>query len=206
MNRDRDIVFDKVSKSFGDKPVLRDFSARFAASRTTALMGPSGCGKTTVLNLLMGFERPDAGTITRPAGRIGAVFQEERLAEGFSALGNLRMILGRRHDEGELVRHLTELGLPAEQLGQPVRTFSGGMRRRVAIARAVLYRAPLLLLDEPFKGLDEESRLAAIRYLKRHSEGVTTLLVTHDPKEAELLSAELLTLTPVDDRPRPDLA
>ena len=176
------IKIDRLSKAYGEKQVLKDFCAEFPARQTTVLMGPSGCGKTTLLRILAGLERPDSGTISGLPEQKSMIFQEDRLCENVSALSNLRLCapsLSRK--EGE--RLLSDLGL-ADSLRQPVREFSGGMKRRVAILRALCAEYELLLADEPFKGLDEETRLRTMEYFKAQTQGKTVLLVTHEEEEA----------------------
>lgn len=192
-----DIVVSRLYKSFGDKPVLRDFSAVFPGGTLTCLMGPSGCGKTTLLRILMGLEKADAGSVAGLPRRISAVFQEDRLCEGFSAVSNIRLVTGRSIPAAVLESHLLTLGLGGS-LSLPVRELSGGMRRRVALARAVLARWELLLLDEPFKGLDEDTRRAAAAYLLEHTAGRTVIMVTHDPAEVELTGGRLLRMPPTE--------
>ena len=156
------------------------------------LMAPSGRGKTTLLRCIAGLERPDSGQITDLPERIGYVFQEDRLCDGFSAVDNIRLVTGRAMDEGEICRHLKELGL-ADSLGQPVRELSGGMRRRVSIGRAVCFGAGLLLLDEPFNGLDDATRQQTADYILRHRSGAAILCVTHDREDAAALGgAEIM--------------
>ena len=142
-----------LSKSFGDKAVLRNFSADFPAGAVTAVMAPSGGGKTTLLRLLMGLETADGGTVEGLEGlRQSAVFQEDRLCENLSAQANLRLV-NPSLSAKEAEEALAAVGL-AGCGGQRVAEFSGGMRRRVAILRALLARWDVLFLDEPFKGLD----------------------------------------------------
>ena len=112
--------------------------------------------------------------------------------EDFSLLSNVRAAAPHASNE-EIAAHLTELGLGAE-LKRPVRTLSGGMKRRVALVRAVLAPSKILLLDEPFKGLDEEMAKHAADYLLRHQNGRTVLLVTHEKEDAVRLSAETIYL------------
>lgn len=178
-----DIRMEHIDKRFGPKTVLRDFSARFPLGQVTCIMGSSGCGKTTLLRILLGLEQPDAGSILGRPERMGAVFQEDRLLEGFSPLANIRLVTGRRVPRETIQAHLTELGL-GDCARDPVATLSGGMQRRVAIARAVLYDPALLALDEAFKGLDADTRLQAMEYVRRHCQGRTLVIVTHDPQEA----------------------
>ena len=156
------------------------------------LIGRNGRGKTTLLRCIAGLERPDSGQITDLPERIGYVFQEDRLCDGFSAVDNIRLVTGRAMDEGEICRHLKELGL-ADSLGQPVRELSGGMRRRVSIGRAVCFGAGLLLLDEPFNGLDDTTRQQTADYILRHRSGAAILCVTHDREDAAALGgAEIM--------------
>lgn len=188
-----DICIDKLNKSFGDKQVLRDFSTCFPKNRRSCVMGSSGCGKTTLLNILLGLEKPDSGEITGLPERISAVFQEDRLCPQFSALANLRLVNGKRVPKDTLCAHLRALGL-GESLALPVCELSGGMRRRVAIARAMLYDAPLIVLDEPFKGLDEATKQITMAYVRENSRGRTLIFVTHDAAEAAYLAENIIQM------------
>lgn len=185
------ITIEKLNKAYGDKQVLRDFSATFPLGEVSVIMGPSGCGKTTLLNILMGFSSPDGGRIENLPERIGAVFQEDRLCEDFSALSNVSMVLT---EESRRPRELLEkLGL-GEELHTLVRSLSGGMKRRVAIARALCYDGDLLILDEAFKGLDEETKKAVMELVLRESHGKTVIAVTHDMEEASFLSQNIIQM------------
>ena len=172
-----------VAKAYDGRPVIRDFSARFVPGSHTCLMGPSGCGKTTLLRLLMGLEAPDSGQIRIPEGtRFSAVFQEDRLLNRLTAAANVRLAARASIEQaGEL---LLELGIPPESLSQPVSTFSGGMKRRVALCRALLAEYDVLTLDEPYKGLDEDTRARVMRLVDVHTRGRTVILVTHAAEEA----------------------
>ena len=129
------IELQNVSKSFGEKQVLQNFSHVFPEGELTCVMGPSGCGKTTLLSLLLGLEQPDSGRVLGMEGRRkSAVFQEDRLCENAGAVSNLRLVNPTlTREEAEAM--LRDLGL-GDSLRQPVRTLSGGMKRRVAILRA----------------------------------------------------------------------
>ncbi len=187
---DAPIVLQNVNKSYENNLVLENFSLTLAPRTVCALMGASGIGKTTLLRLVSGLERADSGEVSAPP--CSFVFQEDRLSPDLSAVGNAR--LGSKSATAESAAGmLSLLGLDGH-LDKPVRELSGGMRRRVAIARALLSDAPLLLLDEPFKGLDEETKQSVIRVVKKYTEGKTVLLVTHDGEEAKMLSARVLTL------------
>jgi NitT/TauT family transport system ATP-binding protein len=150
-------------------------------------MGKSGSGKSTLINLLLGLVKPDEGEISISSDtRFSAVFQEDRLMEHLSAYDNLRLTTGCRRSE--IFSALEALGLnPSDR--SPVRTYSGGMKRRVALSRGILFRADVLLLDEPFRGLDEETREQAIAYLMRQWADRLIILVTHDEEEARRMGA-----------------
>ena len=123
------------------------------------------------------------------------MFQENRLFPSFSALSNAALVLPRS-DRDQAAAHLTALGLGGS-LTMPVSSLSGGMKRRVAIARAVLAPGGLLVLDEPFTGLDRDTKALVLEYLRTNTKGRTLLLVTHDPDERDALAQQTLTMVPV---------
>lgn len=177
---------ENVSKSFGEKKVLKDFSATFKEGVTTAIMGESGCGKTTLLRIIAGLEKADGGEVRKAGARVAYLFQEDRLIESLSAFDNIRLV-SKASDE-EIKAMLFEMGLGADIDGK-VADFSGGMKRRVSIARALLFDAPLVLLDEPFRGLDEQTKLKVAAVMQKSLAQKTVILVTHDSQEAALLGA-----------------
>ena len=178
-----------ICKSFEGRPVLKNVSFDFPEAAVTALRGPSGCGKTTLVNIILGLIEPDAGDVLMPASaRTAAVFQEDRLIEHFSAARNVRLTAPASVPDEQIRAALSELGL-ADEGEKRVSEFSGGMRRRVAVIRAALFQPQLLLLDEPFKGLDEEMRARTAAFLRRNCAQATTILVTHDETEAALMGA-----------------
>ena len=176
-----------LCKAFGAHKVLENFCATLPESGVVEVCGRSGAGKTTLFRILLGLETADSGEIAGLEGwRLGAVFQEDRLLPHRSAVDNVRFVCGA--GEAEILSHLEQVGLGA-QAGQRVCDYSGGMRRRTAIVRAVLYPCRALLLDEPFKGLDEETRAQVIAYLKKYCAGRLVLLATHDHEEARAMGA-----------------
>ena len=182
-----------ICKAYGDKRVLEGLDLPLAEGKTTALMGASGRGKTTILRILMGLERADSGEILGMEGvRISAVFQEDRLLERLTAEGNLRFVTEREEQLRQIPTLLSELGLGGET--EPAATFSGGMKRRLAIARALLADYDLLVLDEPFRGLDEDTKAQVMETVRRHSMEKTVLLVTHDEEEAKALAQKVIRI------------
>ena len=137
------IVIRDLCKRFGEKTVLWDFS--WTVDRPMVLMGPSGCGKTTLLRILMGLERPDAGSVTG-VGRVAAVFQEDRLCPQLTAVENVLLVLpDGRARRGGVEADFARLGMTGDALTLPAARLSGGQKRRAALLRARCAGAPALL-------------------------------------------------------------
>ena len=172
------IRFENVSFSYGEKEVLRELTLDIPAEGITALCGPSGCGKTTLLRLLGGLELPAAGAITGTDVRNTAfLFQENRLLPWRTALQNIRDVLPRgKRAEGLDYLALTEL---SEEGGAFPGELSGGMCRRLALARCLALGGELLLLDEPFAGVDPERTARILGRLRERKTPV--ILVSHEP-------------------------
>ena len=183
------IAIQKLCKAFDGKAVLRDFSCTLEDECVTALMAPSGAGKTTLLRILMGLETADSGEISGLSGRRqAAVFQEDRLLDFMNPVDNIRLTAPKLSRAAAL-REMAAMGL-TDCENQPARELSGGMRRRVAILRALLCGADVIFLDEPFKGLDEATKALVVAETKRLCAGKTVLLVTHEEKEAAMMGAQ----------------
>lgn len=179
-----------LSKSYDHIPVFQNVSLELEEGGVYCLMAPSGAGKTTLLRILMGLEAPDAGRVEGLDGRlISAVFQDDRLCPHLNAAGNIRLVDPVCSD-AELRQELLAL-LPSDSLSKPVSSFSGGMRRRVSLLRAMQSRGEILLFDEPFNGLDEQIRQDAIHYVQKRRNGRTLLFTTHHMEEARALNASL---------------
>jgi len=176
------IRFDKVSKSFGDKKVIDVLSFEISKGEKVCLTGPSGSGKTTALRLIMGFEKADQGEVLVD-GRISAVFQEDRLFPTFTALENVKAVCD---DEGLALQVLKTVGL-LEDKDKLITQLSGGMARRVAIARALAYPFDILVLDEPFTGIDESRKNEIIGAILDEVKDKTLILVSHDEDECSLM-------------------
>ena len=167
-----------LCKAYGGRPVLENVSFT-AGVGVTALWGPSGVGKTTLLRILLGLEKPDSGELMGTAVRWSAVFQEDRLLEGLDAAGNLRFALGAAYDDSQAKALLEALGL-GDVGEKKARDYSGGMKRRLALARALLAPCDALALDEPFTGLDAGNREAALTCILRAAKEKIVLLAAHE--------------------------
>ena len=183
-----DIAVNHLWKSYDGTPVLEDFSCSSPRGSCCALLAPSGAGKTTLLRLLLGLEQPDRGEITGVPHRCAAVFQEDRLIPGLSAVSNVTMAAGCSREAAAAL--LTELGVETDSQTKPAALLSGGQARRTALARALLAPGDLLILDEPFNGLDEGSRQRCAAAIRDYRQGRTLLAVTHNLDDLPLLGIE----------------
>ena len=182
----------QLEKSFGGTKVLRDISFSLEEGQALSIIGSSGSGKTTLLRCLNFLETPDSGTIDGLKNlKISAVFQEDRLLEGYDVLTNLRFVCRQRLSDAELSAYAAAL-LPQNALFQPVCEFSGGMKRRLSLLRALLVPFDLLILDEPFNGLDSENRKKAAALVRNRAQDKILLFAAHTQEDAALLGAEIL--------------
>lgn len=198
------VVLSHIYKSFGEKEVLSDVNMEIKKGGRYVLMGPSGSGKTTLLRIMAGLEQADSGEIEgKPEASL--LFQEDRLLENEFTITNIMLTRDKykRHrygtdkaDEGGCapkIRYeeaLLEI-LPESCFFLPAHTLSGGMKRRCALARALFYAMDnedaICILDEPFTGLDEETKERTARFIKKYLMGRTLIVATHDEKDAKLL-------------------
>ena len=187
------IVLRDIEKSYDGKAVISGFSADISTG--SAIMGESGKGKTTLGRIIAGIERADSGSVDfsgKPT--FSVVFQDDRLFEDFSAIDNVALAAPKGKDKREARAEAAELlslmRIDESEQNKPVSTFSGGMKRRVALARALTKESDILLLDEPFKGLDTETRRVCAEIIRERAKERLLLLITHDKTEAELLGIE----------------
>lgn len=178
-----------ISKSYDGERVLENVSLHIPDGEAVVISGPSGRGKTTFLRIVMGLEKPDSGEIIGAPEKISAVFQEDRLPAQFTAERCVSLAVPKSVSKAAVTEHLTELGL-GEHLKKPANELSGGMKRRVAICRAVLADSDAVYMDEPFTGLDRETKSKVIGYIRKHCAGKTLVVVSHSPEDAELLGAK----------------
>lgn len=173
------ILCEHLSLSFGEKTVLEDFSLKIPDRGIIALQGPSGCGKTTLLRILAGLEQPQAGTLKDISPQQTALlFQDDRLLPWRTARQQLTDVLPRSRWE-EVPRLLELVELSGEEQAYPGQ-LSGGMGRRLALARCLALEAKLYLLDEPFAGLDLPRALRILERLRTWEAPI--LLVSHEPE------------------------
>ncbi len=208
-----ELTLENVQHFYGARQILHDISFTLKAGEVVCLLGPSGCGKSTLLRLIAGLECTDGGSV-RINGKvmcdantcvptqkrnIGMVFQDYALFPHFTVLQNvaygLRSVLGNVEAENEAMRALERVGLAHAAQKSPIQ-LSGGERQRVALARSVVTRPSILLMDEPFSGLDgrlkEAIRRETLQVLREAN--VTTLIVTHDPEEAMRIADRLILM------------
>lgn len=188
------INISNLTKKYGKKEIFKNFSLEIEAGKVTALMGKSGFGKTTLIRILMGLEKYDEGKITGLENqKISTVFQEDRLCENLSAITNISIVCEKETSIREISVELEKIGLKESQ-NKPVKTLSGGMKRRVAIIRCIMAKSDIIIFDEPLKGLDEITKKNVIRYLKEKIRGKTVIIVTHDIEEARQLDGTIVNL------------
>lgn len=186
------LMIKEITKSYGKQKVLENISFNLNESERICIYGKSGIGKTTLLRIIAGLEKADSGKITF-TGKVSMVFQEDRLLENTDVYTNLYCVLGSRFDKAEADMHLKEVGL--EGAGNKiVSELSGGMKRRVAIVRCMMKSSEIILLDEPFKGLDTILKDNIIRYVVKYLNGRAVIMVTHDISEAEKIQAEIIEI------------
>jgi ABC-type nitrate/sulfonate/bicarbonate transport system ATPase subunit len=196
---DKILRLQGICHSFDGIDVLHEISVEIDPGEFVVIVGPSGCGKTTLLNLISGFHRPLAGSITRP-GQTRMVYQNDGLLPWMTVAENIEMGLPRTRNRASRGRRLSEL-LALVRLESFARHYphqiSPGMRQRVELARALAGEAPILLLDEPFSSLDYQTRLLMRRELAHllARRASTVVLVTHDIEEAAQLADRIIVLS-----------
>lgn len=174
------IVIDAVSKSYDGKSVLAGFSARLPDSGIVCLAGPSGIGKTTLARIIAGLEKPDSGKVTGTEGKkISMVFQSDRLLPHSTVLENVALAGG----EAAARLWLEKLEI-ADAANKKPAELSGGMKRRTALARALAFGGEMLILDEPYKGLDPALKERVAGFIAQYAQDRLVILISHDPEDA----------------------
>ena len=164
-----------LTKHFGSKCVLNKKEIDIQRGKRYLFWGKSGIGKTTAMRILAGLESNEESDLLN-LGKISMVFQEDRLLESFSAKENLLVVCSNIN---RVNKYLKAFGIPAEQR---VREFSGGMKRRVAILRALISTHDSLFMDEPFTGLDDETYAMVINFINEKEKGKTIVVISHEER------------------------
>lgn len=189
----KNITLVNCTVSYGNEPVISGLNAKFEKEKVYAVTGESGIGKTTLLKVLWGIVKLNEGDILGAECIRAGVFQENRLFEEYTAVENILATGQCQMEETEVFAAIMEL-LPKEALDKPVKEYSGGMKRRVDVARAMLSRSPVILLDEPFAGLDEGAKAKTISFIKKYQKNRTILFTTHCMVDIKEIDAEELKL------------
>lgn len=180
------ITIDRLTLSYGSQQVLKDCSLQVEPGSRVALMGPSGCGKTSLINVIAGLLTPDSGKVS-VNGKVSYVFQEPALFPWLTAVDNINVVLSDGPETLPRAEQLLEAVGLSDCRDKYPHQLSGGQKQRIAICRALAYGGDILLLDEPLKGLDADTRDQVSALLLQEWTGKTLLLVTHDPSEAQSL-------------------
>lgn len=196
-----------ISKKYNDITVLDNANAEFTSSKITCIRGQSGAGKTTLLNIIMGVVKADKGMVefvndngqsVKPG--LSAVFQDCRLIEHLSPVINVKMVLKKNKknkknsakDVAFAVKSELLKLLDKEALDKPCSELSGGMKRRVEIVRAVMAESDIVIMDEPFAGLDEVTKDNVINYIMNNINNRIVIISTHDEEDVKKLRANVL--------------
>lgn len=187
------IRLEDVSVSFGEQKVLSNINMSLPERGIMLVTGPSGCGKTTLLRVIAGLVPPGQGRVVTGGERISFVFQEDRLLPWYTAKKNVALV----SSDQAAGQWLGRVGLSEHAAKLPAQ-LSGGMRRRVALARGLAYESDVLLLDEPFTGMDRELRRdVVIPLIKEYSAGRPAVLVTHESADIELLAGSIAAVSEI---------
>ena len=195
------IKLENICKSYDEKTVLDNIMAEFPDDSITCIMGESGAGKTTLVRIIAGLENADRGTVSG-AGVVSFDFQEDRLINDISAADNIMLVLDKNdfggHDK-KTMRKIINENLAEVLKDYPsdksTGTYSGGMKRRVCLVRAMMKKSYTVFLDEPFSGMDEETKILAAEYIKKHRDGRICIVVTHEKSDSGLLDGGIYLLT-----------
>lgn len=188
------IIFKDISKSYGNKIVLKNFNIDIREGQTTFMLGKSGSGKTTFSKIVFGLEKIDAGEISGLDGKkISVVFQEDRLMENMTIGSNFKMTVDSHINRKQIVEKMEKIGL-FQPLETKISELSGGMKRRISILRAFLIEFDLIVMDEPFRGLDEETKEKVMNFVIQNIKGKTAIIITHNKDEVEYFAEKIQEL------------
>ena len=192
------IKISGLCKSFGKHEVLKNLNLTLEDNGVYCLMGPSGMGKTTLLRIIMQLEKSDAGSIEGAYLKdISVMFQEDRLCDVLTPVENVALVCEKNVSRKKIYDNLCKI-LPKECLIQPVSELSGGMKRRVALARAMEYPGKIVIMDEPFTGLDYNTKKEVIGYILQQKRDRIMFISTHGEEDVSLLGAVKIKLEDIN--------
>lgn len=177
------LKINDITVAYDNETVLSHLSYEFEDEKKYAIVGPSGMGKTTLLNILCGLKKPDSGELETTYTRPACVFQDPRLFPWLTSLENVTLVCSDKQKAKDI---LTSLSLDADTLTKYPQELSGGMRQRVAIARALCFDGDIILMDEPFKGLDLEMRRHIREFVFHKLKNKTVIMITHESEDAQV--------------------
>lgn len=185
------IEIKNISFSFGNNKIISDLSLEIEAGKTYCIMGKSGVGKTTLMKLISGLIKPDDGEITGTEKlKKSFIFQENRLLPNLSVYENLKYVSADENKISEALKNTDLLSEKNKMTGE----LSGGMARRVAIARATAFDGDIFFIDEPLYGLDVKTSQDILELIKNTVKNKTAIIITHSPEEAFYLSDKIVFL------------
>lgn len=186
---------ENICQSFGELSVLDNVNFKVSDDEIVAVMGPSGCGKSTLLNIISGLEKPDSGLVSGLKDSIAFVFQDDRLLPWKTVWENIALV-NDQEDKEAIESLIYDVGLEGFEQYKPAK-LSGGMKKRCSIARAFYYKSEILLMDEPFQGLDYFLRQEMLKMLLRvwNSHKKPVLFITHEIDEALMVANRIIILS-----------
>lgn len=196
------LKIENLSKNFGEKQILRDFSYEFQDCGLYIITGDSGIGKTTLLRIISGFDKKYTGSVLGGGfENVSFSFQEYRLFMGLTALQNITEVVYKKASENDIQNAkslLYSLGLKEAELALFPSELSGGMKQRVSLARALLKSSKILILDEPTKELDDELCKTVRAIIKEESKKRLVIIVTHSEEDIKELNGSIINLNQIE--------
>ena len=183
------INIKNICKKFNAQVILDNVSFDIRKNQITSIKAPSGSGKTTLINIILGLTSIDSGEIVNLPKEISIVFQEDRLVECITPAQNV-LLCNPDVSIKDAVNFLQNIGISNDKI---VSELSGGMKRRVSLARALMNKADFLILDEPFYGIDEQNKKKIMDLIKQTAKNKTILLITHDERDIEYFGLNKIT-------------
>lgn len=184
------INIENLSISYNNHTVIDKFSYTINSGEKIALVGVSGTGKTSIINAIMNLIPYEGNISFSETPRIATVFQEDRLIEELSVFTNIHMTANGLTNN-EIIDYINSVGLTPRK---KVSELSGGMKRRVAILRAILAPSNLLIMDEPFKGLDRTTKELIMNLISKKASDTTMIIITHDMSEATYFNSKIINI------------